>query len=104
MVRESGKKEKDRKGGSKQAGISSCSFINGSRMIFAGSKTLMGVKLGFPGGSVVKKPLANEGDGGLLPWLGRSHGTGNGNPLQYSCLGNFMGRGASTGSQRVRHG
>ena len=28
------------------------------------------------------------------PWLGRSSGAGNGNPLQYSCLENSMGRGA----------
>ena len=29
-----------------------------------------------------------------VPWLGRSPGGGNGNPLQYSCLENPMGRGA----------
>ena len=28
---------------------------------------------GFPGGSVVKNPPANVGDGGLIPDLGRSH-------------------------------
>ena len=28
------------------------------------------------------------------PGLERSFGDGNGNPLQYSCLGNLMGRGA----------
>ena len=28
------------------------------------------------------------------PWMGRSPGEGNGNPLQYSCLGNCMDRGA----------
>ena len=31
---------------------------------------------------------------GLIPGLGRSSGRGNGNPLQYSCLGNPMERGA----------
>ena len=31
---------------------------------------------------------------GLIPGLGRSSGGGNGNPLQYSCLGNPMDRGA----------
>ena len=31
----------------------------------------------------------------LIPWLGRSPGGRNGNPLQYSCLENLMGRGAS---------
>ena len=48
----------------------------------------------FPGGSVVKKPPANAGDPGLIPRLGRSPGEGNGNPLQYSYLGNPMDRGA----------
>ena len=36
---------------------------------------------------------ANAGDVGLTPGLGRSPGEGNGNPLQYSCLGNHMDRG-----------
>ena len=49
---------------------------------------------GFPGGSVVKNLLANAGDAGLIPGLGRSPGVGNGNPLQYSCLENPMDRGA----------
>ena len=31
---------------------------------------------------------------GFSPWLGRSPGEGNGNPLQYSCLENPMDRGA----------
>ena len=31
---------------------------------------------------------------GFNPWLRRSPGEGNGNPLQYSCLGNPMDRGA----------
>ena len=43
---------------------------------------------GFPGGSVVKNPPTIAGDVGLIPGLGRSPGEGNGNPLQYSCLGN----------------
>ena len=50
--------------------------------------------VGFPGGSVVKNLLINAGDMGSIPGLGRSHGEGNGNPLQYSCLGNPMDRGA----------
>ena len=48
--------------------------------------------LGFPGGSVIKNPLANVGDMGSIPGLGRSPGKGNDNPLQYSCLGNPMDR------------
>ena len=50
--------------------------------------------MGFPGGSVVKNLPANAGDTGLIPGSGRSPGEGNGNPLQYSCLGNPMDRGA----------
>ena len=34
------------------------------------------------------------GDPGSIPGLGRCPGEGNGNPLQYSCLGNPMDRGA----------
>ena len=48
----------------------------------------------FPGGSVVKNLPARAGDMGLIHGLGRSPGEGNGNPLQYSCLENFMDRGA----------
>ena len=46
---------------------------------------------------MVKNLLANAGDAGdvgLIPWLGRSPGGGNGNTLQYSCLENLMNRGA----------
>ena len=48
---------------------------------------------GFPGGSAVKNPPVNAEDVGSIPGLGRSPGEGNGNPLQYSCLGNPMDRG-----------
>ena len=48
--------------------------------------------LGFPGGSVVKNPLANAGDAGSILGSGRSPGEGNGNPLQYSCLENPLDR------------
>ena len=53
--------------------------------------------MGFPGGAVVKNvpPDAGDpGDAGLIPGLGRVSGGGNGNTLQYSCLGNPMDRGA----------
>ena len=49
--------------------------------------------LGFPGGSVVKNPPANAGDVGLISGSGRSPGEGNGNPLQYFCLGDPTDRG-----------
>ena len=48
----------------------------------------------FPGGSDGKVSVYNEGDLGSIPGLGRFPGEGNGNPLQYSCLGNPMDRGA----------
>ena len=49
--------------------------------------------MGFPGGSVVKNSPAKAEDEGLISGLGTSPGGGNGNPLQYSCLGNLMKRG-----------
>ena len=48
----------------------------------------------FPGGSDGKASAYNAGDLGSNPALGRSPEEGNGNPLQYSCLGNPMNRGA----------
>ena len=44
---------------------------------------------------VVKNPPANAGDirdAGSIPGLGRFPGEGHGNPLQYSCLENYMDR------------
>ena len=52
---------------------------------------------GFPGGSAGKVSACNVGDLGLIPGLGKFPGEGNGYPLQYSGLENFMG------SQRVWH-
>ena len=51
-------------------------------------------KRGFPDGSVVKNLLANSGNIGSIPGLGRTPGEGNGNPHKYLCLGNSMNRGA----------
>ena len=53
--------------------------------------------MGSPTGTMVKNPPANAGDArdlGSIPGLGKSPGEENGNPLQYSCLGNPMDRGA----------
>ena len=50
--------------------------------------------MGFPGNSVVKNLPANALDACLMPGSGRSPGGGKGNPLQYSCLGNPIDRGA----------
>ena len=49
--------------------------------------------MGFPGDSVLKNPSANAGDLDSISGSGRSPGGGNGNPLQYSCLGNPMDKG-----------
>ena len=53
--------------------------------------------MGFPGGLMVKNLPANAGDArdaGLIPVLKRFLKEGNGNSVQYSCLGNLMDRGA----------
>ena len=50
---------------------------------------------GFPGGSVAKNPPINAGDArdlGSIPGSERSPGETNGDPFQYSCLGNPMDR------------
>ena len=47
---------------------------------------------GFPSASVDKESAHNTEDLGSIPDLRRSPGVGNGSPLQYSCLGNPMGR------------
>ena len=52
---------------------------------------------GFLGGSVVKNPPASAGTVGSIPESGRSPGEENGNPLQYSCLGNPMDVGSLAG-------
>ena len=48
----------------------------------------------FPGGSVAIESACNAGDPGSIPGLGRSPEEGNGNPLQYSFLGNPRDRAA----------
>ena len=56
---------------------------------------------------IFKKSACNAGDVGLIPGLGKSPAEGSGNPLQYSCLGNPIDRGAwgptVHGDARVRH-
>ena len=58
---------------------------------------------------MVKNPPAKAGDmrdAGSIPASGRFPGEGNGNLLQYSCLGNPMDRGAqwATGHRVARVG
>ena len=61
---------------------------------------------GFPDGSVVRSLTASAGDtgdAGSIPRLGRSPGEGNGNPFQYSYLGNPVDRGAWRGYSPKGH-
>ena len=48
---------------------------------------------GFPGGSEGKDGKESAKRPGFDPWVGKSPGEENGNPLQYSCLENPMDRG-----------
>ena len=50
--------------------------------------------MGFPASSVVKNLTANAENASSISGLGRSSGEGKDNPLQCSCLGNPMDRGA----------
>ena len=63
--------------------------------------------LGFWGGSAVKNSPTSAGDVSSIPGSGRSPREGNGNPLQYSCLGNAQteepGGYSPWGCKRVRH-
>ena len=75
------------------------SFVSKSKhykKVLTSTKTAFGKEKGFPG-AVVKNLPVNETDArdvGLIPGWGPSPGGGNGNPFQYSCLGNPMDRGA----------
>ena len=55
---------------------------------------ILSLKQGFPGGSDGKESTCNAGDPSLIPGLRNSPGKVNSYPLQYSCLGNPMERGA----------
>ena len=63
--------------------------------------------MGFLHGSVGKESTWDAGDTramGSIPGSGRYPGLGNGNPLQYSCLENFMDRGAWWATVHGVHG
>ena len=63
--------------------------------------------MGFPHSSVSKESACHAGDPGSIPGSGNCPGEGNGNPLQYPCLGNPMDREARQatvhGVARVRY-
>ena len=50
--------------------------------------------MGCPNSAMVKNLPANAIDAGSIPGLGRFTGEGNGKPLQYSCLGDPIDKGA----------
>ena len=63
----------------------------------AGHKLLISMHLHLPSPGWLrwyKESTYDAVDSGSIPGLGRSPGEGNGNPLQYYCLQNPMGRGA----------
>ena len=60
------------------------------RLIRSLSLLYYSIGLYSPGGSDGKESACSVGDLGSIPESGRSSGEGNGNPLQYSCLGNPM--------------
>ena len=54
--------------------------------------SILGDRMGFPGGSEIKASACNVRDLGSIPGSGRCPGEGKGNPLQYSCLEDPMVR------------
>ena len=70
-----------------------CHFLKKNREFATVLDVIILLNKGFLGGSVVKNLPANAGHSSLIPGLGKSPGEGNGNPLQYSFLGNPMDRG-----------
>ena len=56
------------------------------------AKMVLNILKCFPCSSVGKESACNAGDPGSIPESGRAPGEGNSNPLQYSCLENFMDR------------
>ena len=66
------------------------------------NRKLINKSSGFPGGTHGKEPTCQcRRDLSLIPGSRRSPRAGNGNPLQYFCLENMMGRGAW---QAIVHG
>ena len=75
-------------------GIFQARVLEWGAIAFSNIYTLLYIKCPSQVLLVVKNLPANAGDMSSVPGLGRSSGIGNGNPLQYSCLGNSMDRGA----------
>ena len=80
--------------GSSIHGIFQARVLEGGAIAFSALAAYSEPKKGFPGGLVAKNLPASAGYSSSIPGLRRSPGVGNSNPLQYSCLGNPMDRGA----------
>ena len=80
-------------------------LCSNGRFITLGSFQLRSCRHQRVGRSVIKSRSTNAGDKGLIPLLEKSPGEENGNPLQYSYLGNPTVREAwqSMGSHRGEH-
>ena len=63
------------------------------KMPWRSSRLSTPVFLGFPDGSDGKESFCSAGDAGSIPGSGKYLEEENGNPLQYSCLGNPMDSG-----------
>ena len=68
--------------------------VTNSRTWLSNWTTTTNSNMGFPGDQCGKESSCTVRDASLVPGSRRSPGEGNGNPLQYSCLGNPMDRGA----------
>ena len=73
---------------------SRCSFLDNRPATGIRTGESQGHPAGLPWCSEGKASARYAGDPGSIPGSGRSPGEGNGNPLQYSCLGNPLARGA----------
>ena len=73
-----------------------CAVVRGvaKSQIWPSNWTTTNLAKGFPWWFSGKESAWNAGDSSSIPWSGRFPGEGNGNPLEYSCLGNPMDRGA----------
>ena len=68
-------------------------LLSSFQMIFPHSIKLSKER-SFPSDLDCKESACHIGDAGSIPGSGRSPGGGNGNPLQYSCVGKPVDRGA----------
>ena len=88
-------------------GIFQARVLEWGAIAFSNIYTLLYIKCPSQVLLVVKNLPANAGDMSSIPGLGKSPGIGNGNPLQYSFLGNSMVRGVWWAAvhvvARVRH-